>query len=84
MFYIRLFGRKIEDKLCLLFLKDYRKQDRVAAEIAARYNMSRAYKMARNFGLTPMESLDENDLLTEENYHLLMDWNLKFGKSAFQ
>jgi hypothetical protein len=73
MFYIRLFGRKIEDKLCLLFLKDYRKQDRVAAEIAARYNMSRAYKMARNFGLTPMESLDENDLLTEENYHLLMD-----------
>ena len=73
MFYIRLVGRKIEDKLCLLFLKDYRKQDRVAAEIAARYNMSRAYKMARNFGLTPMESLDENDLLTEENYHLLMD-----------
>lgn len=73
MFYIRLFGRKIEDKLCLLFLKDYRKQDRVAAEIAARYNMSRAYKMARNFGLTPMESLDENDLLTEENYHLLME-----------
>lgn len=73
MFYIRLLGRKIEDKLCLLFLKDYRKQDRVAAEIAARYNMSRAYKMARNFGLTPMESLDENDLLTEENYHLLMD-----------
>ncbi len=57
----------------MLFLKDYRKQDRVAAEIAARYNMSRAYKMARNFGLTPMESLDENDLLTEENYHLLMD-----------
>ena len=73
MFYIRLFGRKIEDKFCLLFLKEYRKQDRVAAEIAARYNMSRAYKMARNFGLTPMESLDENDLLTEENYHLLMD-----------
>ena len=73
MFYIRLFGRKIEDKLCLLFLKDYRKQDRVAAEIAARYNMSRAYKMARNFGLTPIESLDENDLLTEENYHLLVD-----------
>ena len=73
MFYIRLFGRKIEDKLCLLFLKDYRKQDRVAAEIAARYNMSRAYKMARNFGLTPMESLDENALLTEENYHLLVD-----------
>ena len=73
MFYIRLFGRKIEDKLCLLFLKDYRKQDRVAAEIAARYNMSRAYKMARNFGLTLMESLDENDLLTEENYHLLVD-----------
>ena len=73
MFYIRLFGRKIEDKLCLLFMKDYRKQDRVAAEIAARYNLSKAYKMARNFGLTPMESLDENDLLTEENYHLLMD-----------
>jgi len=73
MFYIRLFGRKIEDKLCLLFLKDYRKQDRVAAEIAARYNLSKAYKMARRFGLSPVEALDENDLLTEENFHLLMD-----------
>ena len=73
MFYIRLFGRKIEDKLCLLFLKDYRKQDRVAAEIAARYNLSKAYRMARRFGLSPVEALDENDLLTEENFHLLMD-----------
>lgn len=68
MFYIRLFGRKIEDKLCLLFLKDYRKQDRVAAQIAARYNMSKAYKMARDFGLTPIEALEDNDLLTEETY----------------
>ena len=66
MFYIRLFGRKIEDKLCLLFLKDYRKQDRVAAEIAARYNMSRAYKMARSFGLNPVEALVENDLYDEK------------------
>lgn len=65
MFYIRLFGRKIEDKLCLLFLKDYRKQDRVAAEIAARYNLSKAYKMARRFGLSPVEALDENDLYDE-------------------
>ena len=73
MFYIRLFGRKIEDKLCLLFLKDYRMQDRVAAEIAARYNMTKAYKMARNFGLSPIEALDENDLLTEENFHLLVE-----------
>ncbi len=73
MFYIRLFVRKIEDKLCLLFLKDYRMQDRVAAEIAARYNMTKAYKMARNFGLSPIEALDENDLLTEENFHLLVE-----------
>lgn len=65
MFYFRLFGRKIEDKLCLLFLKDYRKQDRVAAEIAARYNLSKAYKMARRFGLSPVEALDENDLYDE-------------------
>ena len=73
MFYIRLFVRKIEDKLCLLFLKDYRMQDRVAAEIAARYNMTKAYKKARNFGLSPIEALDENDLLTEENFHLLVE-----------
>ena len=73
MFYIRLFGRKIEDKLCLLFLKDYRKQDRVAAEIAARYNMLKAYKMARNFGLNPIEALEENDLLTEETYKELVN-----------
>ena len=73
MFYIRLFVRKIEDKLCLLFVKDYRMQDRVAAEIAARYNMTKAYKMARNFGLSPIEALDENDLLTDENFHLLLE-----------
>ena len=73
MFYIRLFGRKIEDKLCLLFLKEYRKQDRVAAEIAARYNMSKAYKMARDFGLTPIEALEDNDLLTEEAYKELVN-----------
>jgi hypothetical protein len=48
-------------------------QDRVAAEIAARYNMTKAYKMARNFGLSPIEALDENDLLTEENFHLLVE-----------
>ena len=71
MFYIRLFGRKIEDKLCLLFLKDYRRQDRVAAEIAARYNMSRAYRMARNCGLNPIEALEENNLLTKETYNEL-------------
>ena len=71
MFYIRLFGRKIEDKLCLLFLKDYRRQDRVAAEIAARYNMSRAYRMARNCGLNPIEALEENNLLTNETYNEL-------------
>ena len=68
MFYIRLFSRKIEDKLCLLFLKDYRRQDRVAAEIAARYNMSKAYRMARNCGLNPIEALQENNLLTENTY----------------
>ena len=71
MFYIRLFGRMIEDKLCLLFLKDYRRQDRVAAEIAARYNMSRAYRMARNCGLNPIEALEENNLLTNETYNEL-------------
>ena len=71
MFYIRLFGRKIEDKLCLLFLKDYRRQDRVAAEIAARYNMSRAYRMDRNCGLNPIEALEENNLLTNETYNEL-------------
>ena len=73
MFYIRLFGRKIEDKLCLLFLKDYRKQDRVAAEIAARYNLSKAYKMARRFGLSPVEALDENDLYDEDARRKLFD-----------
>ena len=72
MFYIRLFGRKIEDKLCLLFLKDYRKQDRVAAQIVARYNMSKAYRMAREFGLTPIEALEDNDLLTEQTYQELV------------
>lgn len=73
MYYIRLFERRITDAFRKLFYKDYKKQDRVAAAIAARYNMSKAYKMARDFGLTPIEALEDNDLLTEETYKELVN-----------
>ena len=48
-----------------LFSK-HRKQDRIAREIAASQNMLDDYRAARRAGCTPIEALEEWDLLDEE------------------
>jgi cell division protein FtsB len=45
-----------------LLSKEYRRQDKIAATIAARYKMAKAYKQSRRFGLSPIEALEDNDL----------------------
>ena len=54
----------------MCFLKKRRKQERIAREIAASHNMLEDYKAARRNGLSPIEALEEWDLLTEEDYKL--------------
>ena len=41
-------------------------QDRIAMRIADRYGMTYDYKVARRHHLTPLEALEDWDLLTEE------------------
>lgn len=43
-----------------------RKQDRIARDIAASHDMLPDYKAARRDGLSPIEALEEWDLLDEE------------------
>ncbi|WP_033147851.1 hypothetical protein [Prevotella sp. P6B1] len=57
----RIFNRTI-DLYWTLFSKEYRRLDKVAANIAARHGLTKAYKMARRFGLNPIEALEDNDL----------------------
>lgn len=54
--------------MCLLLKR--RKEDRIAREIAARHDMLADYRAARRNGLSPIEALEEWDLLTEEDYKL--------------
>lgn len=49
----------------------YFHQDRIAMRIADRYGMTYDYKEARHHHLTPLEALEDWDLLTEENYKLI-------------
>lgn len=51
----------------------YRHQDWIAMHIAARYNMVEEYKIARRHGRSPLQALEEWDLLTEENLKLILD-----------
>lgn len=41
-------------------------QDRIAMRIADRYGMTYDYKVARRHHLTPLEALEDWDLLTKE------------------
>lgn len=50
--------------MCRLFKRI--KQDRIAREIAAKYNMVDDYRAARRYGLTPLEALEEFDLIKPE------------------
>ena len=44
----------------------HRRQDRIAREIAASHNMLEDYKAARRNGCSPIEALEEWDMLDEE------------------
>jgi len=50
----------------------YLLQDRIAMRIADRYGMTREYKMARRNGLTPIESLEDWDMLLPEERELFV------------
>lgn len=50
--------------MCLF--RKRRHQDRIAREIAERYNLLDEYLYARRQGLSPIEALEEWDLLTTE------------------
>lgn len=50
--------------MCRLFKR--RKQERIAREIAAKYNMVEDYRLARRQGLSPLEALEEFDLIKPE------------------
>lgn len=54
--------------MCRFF--KYRKQDRIAREIATRYNMVADYRAARRQGLSPLEALEEFDLIKPEERKL--------------
>ncbi len=44
----------------------YRKQDKIAREIATKYGMLADYRAARRYGLSPIEALEEFDLIKPE------------------
>lgn len=48
-------------------------QDRRAMAIAARYGLTAEYKLSRRHGFTPLEALDEWDLLTPEDRTLFYE-----------
>lgn len=54
----------------MCFFQKRRKQDRIAREIAKRHNMLADYRAARREGLSPIEALEEWDLLTKEDYKM--------------
>ena len=45
-------------------------QDRIAMSIASRYGMTHPYKLARRQRRTPIEALEEWDLIKPEDYKL--------------
>ena len=48
----------------------YYHQDRIAMRLAARHGMTCEYKEARRHRLTPVEALEDWDLITREEYQL--------------
>lgn len=48
-------------------------QDRIALQIAARRGMTDEYKTARRHGLSPLEALEDWDLVQQEERHLFYE-----------
>lgn len=49
---------------------NYYHQDRIAMRLAARFGMTHEYKLARRHRLTPIEALEDWDMLYPEDYKL--------------
>ena len=47
-------------------------EDRIALQIAARYGMTGEYKTARRHGHTPLEALEDWDMVRQEERHLFL------------
>ena len=59
----------------------YIAQDRIAMRIAAHYGMTKEYKTARRHRLTPLQALEDWDLLLPEERALFEDrepWNYTY------
>ncbi len=54
----------------MCFFLKRRKLDSIASKIAARYNMEDDYHAARCHGLSPIEALEEWDLIMPDDYDL--------------
>ena len=48
----------------------YKQQDTIAMKIAQRYGLTSEYKAARSHGLSPIEALEDWDMMTPEDYKL--------------
>ena len=48
-------------------------QDRIALQIAAKYGLTKEYKIARRLNRRTLEVLEEWDLVKEEEWHLFYD-----------
>ncbi len=53
--------------------RNYKEQDRIAMQIAARYGMTEDYKEARRHHLTPLEALEDWDLIRSEEERRMFD-----------
>ena len=54
----------------------YFHQDRQAMRIADRYGMTHAYRVSRRNNLSPIEALEDWDLVTPEDYKLFEDHSI--------
>ncbi|MCR4811549.1 MAG: hypothetical protein K5867_02995 [Bacteroidales bacterium] len=50
----------------------YRHQDWIAIRIAAKHNLVDEYKTARRHGRTPLQALEEWDLITPGNHSIFL------------
>ncbi len=51
-------------------INKYFRQDRIAMRIASRYGLTNEYKLARRNRLSPIEALEDWDMMKPEDYAL--------------
>ncbi len=53
--------------------RNYKEQDRIAMQIAARYGMTEDYKEARRHNMRPLQALEDWDLIRSEEERRMFD-----------